>query len=624
MRKIFSGFFILGLLVISSGSLQGGERTRKNSAADSMRIFDSLTRTYRINNPDLAQHYAREAIRLSHRSKDPNYVVKAYLLMGMSYLQTHKDSSYYFYNRALGLADSAKLKTAKPQILYDLASVYSGAGDNRTAIMLLDSCINLSEDQKDYATMTDAYTLLANINVDIRDTNRALQLFRNTFTIAKEHSFYRQMGNSLSNLAQYEKDLKTSITMQKEAIHYLKQDPGNKEEIAIIYINIANRLSNPDSAIYYYKTALAMAEKGKLLQVSIGAYNNMAYSYLEKKDVKNAEQCLLTAIPLAIQLKNLDWLSELYDSYADILTSKSDFQKAYEMQRKAMDTRIKADQNQASSQLRLLAVLLDVKNKELLIQNKEKELLIQQSRLQHLQLWLVIAALVIVGFVFVILWLQQRYRMKLQHEQISSAKRIIEMEENEKGKTARELHDITGQLVLGITGEIENISFPDDESKKQLEGKIKDLGKSIRLISHRMNRAMMEHFSFEELIEGQCNDVQKLTGIPIHVKIPQEPMTLPEEVILHTYRMVQELLNNASKYVKGHQVWIHIDHVSNGFILSYKDDGPGFDTLKVTKSGMGLSNIFERAKLLGGQALVTSSPENGTQWEISIPFHKKN
>jgi signal transduction histidine kinase len=623
LRRIFAGLLFF-CLIAQSVQLSAVEQSLKDNPRDSLRILDSLANANKINNPILAQQYARNAIQIAQRLKNPGSLIDAYLMMGISFLQTQKDSSFYFYNKALVLADSSKLVASKPQILYDLASVYSGAQDYKQAIVLLDSCINLSESLNDYGTMTDAYNMLGNIKLDINDTASAFQLYKNAFKIAKEHSFYRQMGNALSNLAKNEMEIKTSISMQKEAIKYLRQSSGTEEEIAGIYINIANRITDPDSAIYYYRKALTLAEKGNLWEVSIGACNNMAYSYLDKKDPDNAEKCILMALPLATRLKSPDWLSELYDSYADILTSKGDFKQAFTMQKKSLDARIEADQKQASNQLRLLAVLLDVKNKELLIQNKEKELLIQQNRLRNAQLWLVISVLVIIGFVFVILWLQQRYRMRLQHEQISSARRIIEMEENEKGKTARELHDITGQLVLGITGEIENIDFPDVKSKEQLQGKIKDLGRSIRLISHRMNRAMMEHFSFEELIEGQCNDVQKLTGIPIHVEIPEVPMTLPEEVILHTYRMVQELLTNASKYVKGHQVWIHIVRESNGFILTYKDDGPGFDTEKVTKSGMGLSNIFERAKLLGGQAIVTSSPEKGTNWEISIPFHKKN
>ena len=54
--------------------------------------------------------------------------------------------------------------------------------------------------------------------------------------------------------------------------------------------------------------------------------------------------------------------------------------------------------------------------------------------------------------------------------------------------------------------------------------------------------------------------------------------------------------------------------------MSYSDNGKGFDTKEIKNLGMGIMNIFERAKLLGGKAKLTSSPGNGTKWEILIPL----
>jgi len=228
----------------------------------------------------------------------------------------------------------------------------------------------------------------------------------------------------------------------------------------------------------------------------------------------------------------------------------------------------------------------------------------------------------IIGFVFILLWLQQRNRVKLQIQQIQSAKRIIEIEENEKAKIARELHDITGQLVLGITGEIESLDIPNLKIKEEIKRKIKDLGQSIRLISHRMNKAMLDNFSFEELIQGQCNDIRKAVGLQIQLELPQEPILLNEEEVLHTYRIIQELLTNAGKYAKDSYVSLVIQKTITELSINYTDYGPGFDPVLITKKGMGLMNIFERAKLLKGSAKVTSSPGDGTIWEIKFPLVK--
>jgi signal transduction histidine kinase len=264
--------------------------------------------------------------------------------------------------------------------------------------------------------------------------------------------------------------------------------------------------------------------------------------------------------------------------------------------------------------------LLDLKSKEVTIQDNQREILLQQNRLQKTQLGLTITIFMIIGFVFIILWLQQRNRVRFQVQQIQSAKRLIEMEENEKEKIARELHDITGQLVLGITGEIENLDLPDTKEKGMIQAKIKDLGQSIRRISHRMNKAMLDTFTFEELIVGQCEDIKKLTGLNIRLEMPEDAVVLSEEVVLHSYRIIQELLTNAGKYARDSMVSLSLLKNEAELVIVYSDNGPGFDSSLIEKKGMGLMNIFERAKLLNGSAKVTSSPGNGTSWEIKFPL----
>ena len=240
-----------------------------------------------------------------------------------------------------------------------------------------------------------------------------------------------------------------------------------------------------------------------------------------------------------------------------------------------------------------------------------------------MELWVAGLILLVLLSILISFVLQQRNRTKLHIEQMSSAKRIIEMEESEKGRTARELHDITGQLVMGITGEIENLDLPDQESKEALQNKIKELGRSIRLISHRMNRAMIEHFTFQELIAGQCEDVQRLSGLSVKLEMNDDFPDLPQEAVLHFYRIIQELLTNATKYAVNSKVIIQIFTRKNKLKLIYSDDGPGFEKKEKTLSGMGILNIFERIKLIGGKAIVNSSPGNGTSWEISFPFIQK-
>lgn len=622
----FSGIFCFVLISFTdvTKALPVDNKTVKTfmNLKDSLSMLDTLAEENRINNSPLSLDYARKALKLARQSQKTEDLVKAYIISGYSFITNDKDSSFFYFSNALKFADMAGLLKQKVRIIYNLAMLYNAAYDFKKEIDLLDSTIRLAGIAKEYSVMADAYNTLGGLNSTSQDID-SKRMYETSFKIAQAHSLYKQMGDALGNLASFQTDNTKAINLQKEAISYLKKAKGTEEEIASILINIGLRHTKPDSALKYYRKALQLSENGNLPRIEIGAYNNMAYSYLELKNIPLAESSILHAIRLATKIDDSDWLSTLYDSYGDILSQKGAYKEAVTWQKKAIKARVDADKKHSSGQVRLLAAILDVKNKELIIQNTQTELLVQQNRLEKTRLWLAVSILFIFVSVFIFLWIMQRNRMKLQHQQINSARRLIEMEESEKGRTARELHDITGQLIMGITGEVEKLNLPNDRNKAEIQGKIKDLGRSIRTISHRMNKAMLEHFTFKELVTGQCEDIEKLTGMRVQLEMPEDDYNLPEEMVLHTYRIVQELLTNASKYVPESTVRISFVNRGDNLIMSYADNGKGFDTTEIKNSGMGIMNIFERAKLLGGKAKLTSSHGNGTNWEISIPRRTK-
>ncbi len=132
---------------------------------------------------------------------------------------------------------------------------------------------------------------------------------------------------------------------------------------------------------------------------------------------------------------------------------------------------------------------------------------------------------------------------------------------------------------------------------------------------------MIEHFTFNELITGLCEDVQKLSRMPIELEMTDEFADLPNDLVLHFYRITQELLTNAGKYAKNSEVKIRVTAGNEHLSLHYSDQGPGFDPdAGDGKPSMGIMNIYERAKLTGGHAKLTTAPGQGTSWEIVFPY----
>lgn len=598
-------------------SQNGGQDKNHSKQPDSLLIIDSLVNLYRISNNNLSVYYARKAIILAGRAKSKEQLVKAYILMGNSFNQSDKDSSYIYYNYAFTLASDENLVKQKSRILFNIAMLYNAAKNYKTAIVLFDSALRIAESCDDPQDISNIYIAIGNVKYEMKDLSGARVMYQNGNTVAQSHSLYRQMGVALGNLAKFEKDAISSFNMQKEAIALFELCKGTEEEKATLLINMGCDHSNPDSALSYYKSALLLVKNCNLPEVEIGAYNNMAYCYLEKDDVKSARSCLVDhAIPLALKENNKDWLSTLYDTYADVLSAEGVYKEAVVYQKKALESRSEADIETASGQVRLLTMLLDLKN-------KERELLIQHSHLQQIKLSLTIAILVIIILIFVFVWFAQRNRMKLQRQHIIAAKRIIEMEEDEKGRTARELHDITGQFVLTITDQIESIDFPDPGIKNHLIEKIEDTGQSLRVLSHKMNKVIIERSGFADLVIGLCEDMHKLAGLQVDLELPEDELEFPREIVLHSFRILQELLMNASKYVKEGLVRIRVKKIKNKLHICYIDNGPGFKPEMVKGKGMGIMNIYERAKLLNGKVRLSSLPGSGTQWEIILPLPDK-
>lgn len=591
---------------------------------DSLDILDTIVNKTKISDNDLSVRYAKRSLVIANLLRSPDAMITAYTLCGIAYLKKAKDSSYYYYNRALKLCNDENLLHRKIRVMYNLSMFYQMVNENKTVIRLLDSVIRLAESLKDYSSMATAYNSLGNVKYDIKDFADSKKMFEIALSIAKSHDLYTQVGVSLAGLAKFETETPKIIARNKEALFYLRKGSGAEEEMAMTLVNIGWVVTNPDTALYYYKAAIKIADAGNLSEVEFGALNNMVYAYLDKGDLLNAEKCMRDiAIPMAIREDNKDWLSTLYDTYSDILERKGNFQLALEYKKNALKEKLSADSLLASDQLRLLSALLDVKSKELKIQSSEKELLIQSNQLQRVEIWLAVTLFLVVLITLGSLWFRQRLRVKMQQQQVASAKHIIEMEESEKGRTARELHDITGQLVMGIIGEIEGMDFPDNKSKEEINGKIKSLGQSIRRISHKMNRAMIEHFTFNELITGLCEDMGKLADMKVELDIPEEFPELPNEMVLHFYRIVQELLTNASKYARDGRIILNISVEGKNLRLFYSDKGPGFLYSPKEKPGMGILNIFERTKLIGGEAKLITAPGKGTTWNIGFPFDQK-
>jgi len=629
----YTGLFVI--LVIGIWIITGCGKNASTPAAssypvkdktrmDSIIVLDSMVNATKTSNNIQALAYSKMAMKIALKLNSEEALARACIIQGIAYNNHNNDSSFGFYSAALKIATRNNFGALKPGIFFYLAMIYRAASDSKMAVVFLDSSIFYAKKFQDYQILSYACNEMGNLKFDLEDTLDARIWYDSAYEIGKK-ALPGQMGIALASLSRFEKNNAKAEEMQKMAIAHLQKQPGNEEAIAIILINLALRSQNPDTAILYFQTAIKIAHGGNSTAAEIAGYNNLAYSFLDKKDFVNAERCLIdNAIPLAEKTKNYDWLATTYDSYADVLEAENKTGAALKYERKALKTRIMADKKQAGNQVRLLAALLDVRNKELRIQTNEKELQKKEYKIQLILFWFSLSFLILLVIILLVIWRLQRTKIKFQTNLLVTAKKLIELEENLKGRVAMELHDLTSPFYFTMLQQIENAHIHDSQIKQDLQTNVTGMASKIRSISHRMNSDFIGQLTLRELVEGLCEDLRGTTTVPIHCTIEHDDFNLSKEVKIHVYRIVQELLTNAIKYVTAGEVKLSLSEEVGMVFILYQDTGPGFDVQAVASKSLGLMNIFERAKIIHGKAVLNSNPGNGTQWNITIPNKRES
>ena len=575
----------------------------------------------RISNIDSARLYALEGYHLSNRIGDVKNIIRSLYLMSLVIGSDNKDSAYFMLNRALLLSKQNKCQDDVPNILYSIALLYQDAGEIKAAMTLLDSAKTIAEKKDQFSMLGQIYNALGNICIEANDSASSLKMYQTAFKIGSMHSDYMVMGVADGNLAQFCRSSKEVIKNLNQAIQLLKKTRFSEEEIAQFSVNAGLAEPDPFKALKWYAQAVEVGRKSHLILPQLGALNNMVYSLLEIGNADSAESCIVNyAIPLATVDKNSDWLATLHDTYADILIHQGNFKKAAENLKTALYEKVVADDKRSVDQVRLLAAIMDTKNREEALEKSNAALTLHKFIVR--QQYLAGSAIVLIATVIIMVLLlrNQRRKIKFKTREIELNNRIIDFEEHQTAILGRELHDVISSLMQRLSGHVKNInpghSAVEHETRKRLE----ELLASIRTISHRMNKLDFRKSNLRDNLVELSIDMVNLTGINLEMEVPGQLPILSEAMSRNVYRIIQEMLTNAAKYAGDALIKVSLGTVRNKLVIAYQDQGPGFNPLIQTNDGIGLSGIRDRAEIFGGTAQAETSPGNGLSWIISLPL----
>jgi signal transduction histidine kinase len=212
------------------------------------------------------------------------------------------------------------------------------------------------------------------------------------------------------------------------------------------------------------------------------------------------------------------------------------------------------------------------------------------------------------------------------HERIRDlASRLLNAQEAERTRIARELHDDIGQQValLAIDLELLEAAVPVRDQAGRLSqealSRTRALAGSVHDLSHRLHPAKLRLIGLAAALRGLVNEMPQ-SDMAITFTHEELPSALPADMTLCLYRIAQEAVQNALKYSQAHELSVHLGCGSGRVTLTIVDNGVGFDVDEAWGKGLGLVSMAERVEPLGGAVTIRSTPGEGTRLEVTVPL----
>ena len=208
---------------------------------------------------------------------------------------------------------------------------------------------------------------------------------------------------------------------------------------------------------------------------------------------------------------------------------------------------------------------------------------------------------------------------KLAEEAMAGfSRRLIEAQEAERTRIARELHDDINQRLAMVALSIKTAKqdLPDSELKANLAEAIEqicELGDDIQALSHRLHSSKLEYLGLEAATAGFCRELSERQNIKIDFRCDRIPKGLSNEIALCLFRVLQEALHNAVKYSGVDAYEVSLTGASGEIELRVHDSGAGFDPESTNnRDGLGLTSMKERLRSVNGELSIDSKPGHGT------------
>ncbi len=575
--------------------------------------------------------YAQQELELAQKHNDQKSIASGYNDLAIAYWASGNITLSLDYNlKALAIREKLGDSNLIASSISKIANVYINQTKYTEALEMQLRALRIYEQQNN--TQSRAL-IMGNIAVTYRNIANyklSYQYFYNCLKLARENGLKHAEGVCLEGIGQIketERNYDTALILFRQAEKIFEAEQSYSEyNICLLSIGriLKAQFKNKEALTYYLKAYHTSAELGDSSTFA-GAATNLSTLYIR---LGKPEQ----ALTYSLQAK---YICELFGYRRDLITIYKDLGIIYTYKKMDDSSEFYWNKHEAlADSLYTSEQAEKAMEYETKFQTEKKEKQIVEQNLELSKRNLLIISLSSAVVLVILGWLLYNYRIKAKqqteklHQKELQSKAIIEAEERERVRIAKDLHDGVGQLlaaarmqVSGLGSVFENEDISQKASYDNALSLLDESAKEVRAVSHSMipNALIRKGLSaaVREFVDRLVSDKLK---VDLELVGLDQRLDANTETVL--YRVLQEIISNVVRHSGANYISIQFIKHDTEIVLMVEDNGRGFDLQKVLgdeKSGIGLCNIQSRVEYLKGSLDFDAAVGRGTIVTVLVP-----
>lgn len=637
-----------------------------------------LAREYTYIDKDSAMVFSDQALALSIQLKYQKGQLDALYRKGLLQKQMGNiQRSFQHYTEFLDLSEKLQDSINMADGYFQYGILYRLQGKERQAIYFHKKSLDLYVQLRNPVGLISNFNSIGNIFQNISAYDSAAYYYMKTIKLCQETegkeqylaTVYLNLGEVFLNLG----DFDNAREYLGKALEYAGRFENNKAQ-ALAYTklgNLASEMTDLDSALFYYQKAEPLYAKIKdelgindlfinngMVYEKKGLYNqafsnfNRALFYYKSQDYPEGiitawqniatvmskqkkytdalitlDSCIKLTLATGLNNERLGVLKQI----SDISYESGDFKRSFDYLSRhniLKDSIYKLEKEEMVADLRIQYERELDQAKILVLENEN----LRKTKQRDLYLFSGLGIIALILFLLSFFWYKsrkdkiiaaQKIRQLEEEKKLLAARFLVEGQEEERKRIAKELHDGLGVLLSVTKMQFSAIKDASPENRPLIEKATKFLEQAsgdVRKISHNMMPGLLAKLGLYEALEDLFERINDTEGIHATCDIRGAKERLAENKEIMLYRIIQEMVNNTIKHARAKNIELNFIILSNRLDIRFSDDGTGF---KLGESGepesIGLQSIWSRVKFLDGTISIESSAGKGTVYTIQIP-----